>query len=410
MFVKTEGRQMKIGTILFTYQRSGHTRRVLEALSENTLLPEKLYIFQDGMKESTNDYEWKKVNEIIQNVDWCETKVHISKANKGLARSVETGISQVLRECDAAIILEDDCVPCKGFMSFMISALNRYEENQQVYSVSGYAWDIDLLHMECDAYFNGRICSYGWGTWKDRWNQYEEDYRILSKIKKNKTANERLEIWGQDLKEMVIGNVIDRCDSWAVFWALKVIEKGGYCLSPYKSFIHNIGFDGSGTHGAKLQSDDEVFSYEWKDSFRLPQKVESSKECKEEFQFLFAGKHGEEKMKLYQKVLIQWIQFKQAGRIIKIPGKPRENIAVWGKGSICDCFLNEIQGQAVKYIIESRPSTEEYKGIPVISLKELPDNIKHIVVIPYFDLDIIKMKTGKIRKDIHLWGIDELLQ
>ena len=39
---------MKIGTIVFTYQRDEHARRVLEALSHNDMLPEKLYIFQDG--------------------------------------------------------------------------------------------------------------------------------------------------------------------------------------------------------------------------------------------------------------------------------------------------------------------------------------------------------------------------
>ena len=402
---------MKIGTILFTYHRSEHTQKVLEALEKNDVLPWKLYIFQDGIKESTNYSEWKKVNKIIRNINWCETKIYISEENKGLAKSVIMGINQVFQECDAAIILEDDCVPCKEYMSFMISALNMYKKNQQVYSVSGYAWDIDLSQSDYDAYFNGRICSYGWGTWKDRWNQYEEDYHILSKIKKDLSANKRLEIWGQDLKEMVIGNVIGRCDSWAVFWGLKIIEKGGYCLSPYKSLVHNIGFDGSGTHGAKLQRDDTVLMHKLKDSFRLPQKVESSKECEEEFQFLFAGKHGEDKMKLYQKVLIQWIQLKQAGKTVKIPDEWRGNIAVWGKGEIYDCFLNEIKGQVtVKYIIESRQSVEEYKGIPVIALKDLPEDIKNIVVIPYFDLEISRTKVEKTRKDIRLWGCNELLQ
>ena len=116
-------------------------------------------------------------------------------------------------------------------------------------------------------------------------------------------------------------------------------------------------------------------------------------------------------MKLYQKVLIQWIQLKQAGKTVKIPDEWRGNIAVWGKGEIYDCFLNEIKGQVtVKYIIESRQSVEEYKGIPVIALKDLPEDIKNIVVIPYFDLEIIRTKIEKTRKDIRLWGINELLQ
>lgn len=73
---------MKIGTILFTYHRSEHTQKVLEALEKNDVLPWKLYIFQDGIKESTNYLEWKKVNKIIRNINWCETKIYISEDRK----------------------------------------------------------------------------------------------------------------------------------------------------------------------------------------------------------------------------------------------------------------------------------------------------------------------------------------
>ena len=45
---------MKIAIALFVYDRSYHTNKVLEALKENTVLPEKLFIFQDGIKPETN--------------------------------------------------------------------------------------------------------------------------------------------------------------------------------------------------------------------------------------------------------------------------------------------------------------------------------------------------------------------
>ena len=53
---------MKIATILFTYNRSEHTKKVLDALKENSVLPEKLYVFQDGLKIETHKEEWEKVN------------------------------------------------------------------------------------------------------------------------------------------------------------------------------------------------------------------------------------------------------------------------------------------------------------------------------------------------------------
>lgn len=402
---------MKIGTILFTYHRNRHTREVLKALSQNDLLPSKLYIFQDGIKNSTNYEEWKKVNEIILNIKWCETEIHVSKSNKGLKRSIVDGLNYVFNECDAVIVLEDDCVPNKQFMGFMVSALHTYEEAKKIFSISGYSWDVNLLSGGEDAYFNGRISSYGWGTWKDRWNQYEEDYDILKRIKNDPKASSRLKIWGQDLEGMIAENVMDRCDSWAVFWALKIIEKGGYCLSPYKQLVHNIGFDGTGVHCSKLQEKQSICEEKILKEFFFPSKIESSKDCEEEFQFLFSGKHGQEKSKLYQDILIQWIKMKQEEQEIRIPDEWNSVIAVWGKGKIFDCLYHELEGKvSIKYIIESRPSVEKYKDISVISISELPEDIRNIIVIPYFDLDIIKTKVGKIRKDVHLWGIDELLQ
>ncbi len=403
---------MKIATILFTYHRSNHTEKVLSALAKNDILPEKLIIFQDGIKDDTNLEGWNKVNKCIESIDWCEKEIHVSQKNMGLAKSVVTGIQHVLQSYDAVIVLEDDCVPERQFMRFMIAALNRYEKEEKVYSVSGYAWDANLIPREGeDAYFNGKFCSWGWGTWKKKWREYVEDFYILKKIKKDAEAHKRLEIWGKSMESMLMGNITGRCDSWAVFWGLKIIEKGGYCLSPYKQLVQNIGFDGSGVHGSVLHARDITVEEELKESFSFPEKVESTKECEEEFRFHFAGKQGEEKLKLYQALLIRWLQMKQQGKRIHVPDSWKDGIAVWGKGPIFDILMNEIHEQiSVICIVESRPSASEYSGIPIISMDELPDEVKAIIVIPFFDIDIIRIKVQKMRPDIQVFGIDECLK
>ena len=86
---------MNIATILFTYNRSIHTAKVLEALEQNTILPQKLYIFQDGLKSEEYRDEWEKVNALIRKVDFCPVEIKISKENKGLAESIVSGIDYV---------------------------------------------------------------------------------------------------------------------------------------------------------------------------------------------------------------------------------------------------------------------------------------------------------------------------
>ncbi len=402
---------MQIGTVLFTYHRSVHTKKVLDALSVNDVLPEKLYIFQDGKCGTTNTEEWEKVNLLIQDIDWCETEVHVAEQNYGLSKSVTNGIHYVLQECDAVIVLEDDCVPYEQFMRFMVTALTDYADEKKVYSVSGYAWDIDLPDSQNDAYFNGRICSWGWGTWKDRWIQYEEDYRILARIKSDRSAKNRLQIWGGNMESMLTGNITGRCNSWAVFYGLKMIEKGGYCLSPYKQLVHNVGFDGSGVHGSILAENDSVRKMEYKEKFLWPKEVQSSKQCEEEFQFLFGKKNNEERLQSYNDFFLRWIHLLQNGKRIRLLDGMETSAAVWGKGKIFDSFWKEIRDQAeVRYIIESKPSSNEYHGIPVISLRELPDDIKTIIVIPFCDLEIIKRKVKRMRTDINVIGMNELVE
>lgn len=135
---------MKVATILFTYNRGEHTRKVLESLKNNTILPSKLYIFQDGMKDSTDTAAWENVGKIIEEVDWCETQIHRSDINRGVAASEISGITQVLQENDAVIVLEDDCVVHPVFMKYMLDGLNKYEKNERVYTVGACAWPVSL--------------------------------------------------------------------------------------------------------------------------------------------------------------------------------------------------------------------------------------------------------------------------
>ncbi len=405
---------MKIGTILFTWHRSGHTQRVLDALKKNDILPEQLYIFQDGINEKTNVEEWHKVNQIINNIDFCETQIHVSENNKGCAKSIVSGINYVLKECDAVIVIEDDCVPDYQFMRFMVSALETYEDVEKVYSVSGYQWDVILSTRKTDdAYFNGRSCSYGWGTWRKKWAIYEENYNILNEIKKDSAAKERLRVWGNDLETMLTGNVQGDCDAWDVFWTLNIIKKGGYCLSSYRPLIRNIGFDGSGLHcgfNICMQGETENYNAGHVEKFCFPQEIMCTKECEEEFLFLFGGKSAREKTKFYRELLIRWIRMKQKGDVIVLPKEMTGDVAIWGKGELLNLLLEELNDKInAVCIIESRPRALEYEGIPIVTIDKLADNIKNIIVIPYFDIEIIGLRVKKMRPDIKLFGINEII-
>ncbi len=264
---------MKIATLLFTYNRSWHTEQVITALKHNTVLPQKLFVFQDGPKIDEDITEWDKVNRLIKNIDWCDTEIVVSEYNKGLAASIIAGVAYALEKYDAVIVLEDDCVPTICFLEFMQQCFIKYRDHKQIYSVSGYAYPVSLKQAEQDIYGCGRISSWGWGTWKDRWEYFEKDYELVKKLKQERETSRDLAIWGSGLESMLVDNIRGECDSWAVFWALNVIAKRGICINPYQSLIANIGNDGSGVHCGKTHAWDVQMESEARENFRLPDEV-----------------------------------------------------------------------------------------------------------------------------------------
>ena len=138
---------MNIGITVFAYNRSWHLSKVLEGLEKNEGIS-KLYIFQDGLKCEQHRMEWEKTQYVIKNIDWCEVIYSQSPYNKGLAKSIVDGVNTVFIENDAVIVLEDDCVPASNFISYMIQCFDKYAEQEEVYSVSGYSWPIILPENE----------------------------------------------------------------------------------------------------------------------------------------------------------------------------------------------------------------------------------------------------------------------
>jgi GT2 family glycosyltransferase len=74
-----------------------------------------------------------------------------SELNKGLARSVIHGVSEVLTKYDRVIVLEDDLITSSNFLEFMNTSLNHYNNISEVISISGYSFP-NISNENTDAY------------------------------------------------------------------------------------------------------------------------------------------------------------------------------------------------------------------------------------------------------------------
>ncbi len=248
--------------VLFVYNRPQHTKKTIEALGKNRLATKTdLYIFSDNSK-SIKDQD--KVNEVREYIDCLVktnifNKVIIEKAehNKGLAKSVIEGVTKVIQEYGRAIVVEDDLITSEDFIEYMNQALNFYESNQKIWSISGFS-NIEITSYNEDVYLTYRGCSWGWATWSDRWEKVDWAVEDYNKFKYNPFLRRKFNRGGEDLANMLDNQMKSKIDSWAIRWCYTQSKLNMYTVYPVKSKVKNIGADGSGTHTGITDKYDKV--------------------------------------------------------------------------------------------------------------------------------------------------------
>lgn len=395
---------MNIATILFVYNRPIHTQKTLNALRDNTVKPCELFVFHDGKKTSTDENDWNEVERIIRTIDWCDHDVITSPYNKGLANSIIDGVNMVFETHDAIIVLEDDCVPNRLFMEYMTGALEKYMNEEKVYSIGAWAEPIDVPANGYDAFFVGRINSCGWGTWKDKWKVFRRDYNLLREIKKDKSISEWLNVWGQDLEWTLHRNMDGYFDTWAAFWALSVILHKGLSLSPYYSLIDNIGFDGTGRHSSICDIDNRGLKSEIK-KFNYPNEIKVIDDYINVFANYYPWTNPEIRESYYKLIMLRWYDCVKQGKNITdwLTINNIKTICIWGLGEVGKRLYSALSGVCkIEAIIETTPESSSYNNTLIMDYKKIykiGDSIDCILVVPGYDIERISRLVDKRIKD-----------
>jgi len=239
--------------ILFVYNRPEHTKQTVEYLSKNRLAESsKLFIFSDGPKNGKDKQKVSEVRNYLKSIKgFNEIKIVEREKNLGLANSVISGVNQIFKSYDKAIVLEDDIISSPSFLSFMNDTLNFYTEDKRIFSVSGYPYPIKIPDSYSkDVFIVHRASSWGWGTWKDRWEKVDWEVKNFRDVLKNRKDQKLLNKTGEDLLPMLKAQIKGEVDSWAIRWTYAQLKNNAFCLYPVSPLCKNIGTDSSGTHSS----------------------------------------------------------------------------------------------------------------------------------------------------------------
>ena len=235
---------------LFTYNRLSETHQTVEALKHNYLAHEsELVIFSDGPKNENSLPKVEAVRQYLHSISGFKSvKIIESQENKGLANSIINGVSQIVEKYGKVIVIEDDLISSPNFLSFMNQALDFYIHDKNIQSINGYS--LSLKDKSNDVYFQIRPFSWGWATWKDRWNiKIFNKEKLKSIINTNPSLLKAFKLkCGSDMPKMLLNSIDNINDSWYVRWAFDHFRYNRYSVFPTYSFITNIGYNTEGTH------------------------------------------------------------------------------------------------------------------------------------------------------------------
>ncbi|MBQ3655730.1 MAG: glycosyltransferase family 2 protein [Bacteroidales bacterium] len=274
--------------IIFAYNRKSHLEKLIKSLLLNAEASETdLIIFCDGQKIGTKDPKVEEVKNFINTIiGFKSVKKVFRDKNIGLANNIISGLDEVFSAFDRAIVLEDDLITTPGFLNYMNKALDYYAD-KNVFSVAGYTPRIQLPeNYNFTTYPIMRNCSWGWATWKDRWQKVDFKVSDFSTFIADKKQRKKFNEAGSDLWAMLLKQQLGEINSWSIRFCYSGFKAKMPTMYPTKSFVINNGADGSGTHVGQTSKYDTEISFE-KEDFNFCPSTEVDKKILKNFKTIY---------------------------------------------------------------------------------------------------------------------------
>lgn len=236
---------------IFAFKRPDTTQQMLNALKQCPECHEsELFVFLDEARNDKDAAAVDRTRALFDNLEGFAA-VHLfpARMNKGLASSIIDGVTQVLKDYEQVIVLEDDIVVAPDFLTFMNQALEVYKDRKDIWSISGYTPNLDILKSckQSDVFMVPRAQSWGWASWRDRWELVDwevDDYNRM----KSKEEQRKFNAGGNDLYRTLQLERNEKIESWAIRWAYFGYRNNAWTVNPVITKTKNIGLGDKSSH------------------------------------------------------------------------------------------------------------------------------------------------------------------
>jgi hypothetical protein len=240
--------------VVFAYNRPDHLSQTLAALAEADLAADsRVRVYADGPRNEAAREGVEAVRTVLDGPVWRDRfaafEVVASDENKGLAKAIIGGVTNVVEQAGRVIVLEDDLIVSRDFLRFMNDALDFYEADQTVGSISGFCplrapppgYTLDVMRVP-------RNCSTGWATWADRWREVDWTGADAARLYRDPAFRKRFNAAGSDRLDRLRRQMEGTVSSWSIRFGLWQAASGRDTIFSSVNRLVNSGYDGSGVN------------------------------------------------------------------------------------------------------------------------------------------------------------------
>jgi hypothetical protein len=232
---------------IFAYRRPLHTRRLIESLmTNNSYADSPIFVFCDGARGEADGDAVAQTRSTVRDLIGSRAEILESDSNKGLARSITAGVTELCNRFGQVIVLEDDLVLHSGCLDFLNASLRHYVDDERVCHVNAYRYPLPASAAPC---FSRLTSSWGWATWQRAWADFEPDAVKLRSRIRSAGLRSHLDFGGAfPYFRMLQNQAVGQIDSWAIRWYASSVLLGRLAICPNVSQVNCRGFDNTGVH------------------------------------------------------------------------------------------------------------------------------------------------------------------
>ena len=242
----------KTNIIIFAYNRPKNLKKNIKNLLN--LKGRKFYFVLDGHKSSDDRNKTEKVHQIVNKSKFKKKKILKFQNNIGVRNIFQKGLDWVFKFERKIIIIEDDVIIKKDFFDWADLLLEKHKNNKKISQISANNVNDKITKNKKNDFFISKYSNiWGWATWKDRWESYDNTFSKLNKILRSEkifiSKNEE-KYWK---KYFILHKKNKKYGSWDFAWTYTNFLKKRYSIVPKKNLSINTGLtSGTGQNPYKL--------------------------------------------------------------------------------------------------------------------------------------------------------------